>query len=147
MAFRGGAQCADKGARKASMAARVAAGVPIGLLFSDGAQDVGWCSVAPRGTYQGIGGPDPVAGATVWTIACLHLRRDRRGGGFVSQMIRAAEDYARANGATVIEATPVDAESPSFRFMGRVTQFAALGYAEVAMAGKRRHVMRKELRP
>ena len=42
----------------------------------------------------------------------------------------------------LIEAYPVDADSPSYRFMGFVPVFAEAGIAEVGREGKRRHVMR-----
>jgi hypothetical protein len=45
----------------------------------------------------------------------------------------------------VLEAYPVAADSPSYRFMGFVPQFARLGFDEVARAGSRRHVMRRSL--
>jgi hypothetical protein len=45
----------------------------------------------------------------------------------------------------VVEAYPVDADSPSYRFMGFVPVFAEAGFAEVGREGKRRHVMRLRL--
>lgn len=125
------------------MERRVRGGEPVGLIFEDGSGAAGRCSVAPRDRHRVMGGPAPAAGEVVWPMACPHLRRDRRGPGLVSGMIAAAEDHARAAGATVIAATPVDPDSPRSRFMGQVSSFAAPGYAEVAMAGRRRHVMRK----
>jgi hypothetical protein len=43
------------------------------------------------------------------------------------------------------KAYPVDADSPSYRFMGFVPVFAEAGFAEVGREGKRRHVMRLKL--
>lgn len=45
----------------------------------------------------------------------------------------------------MVEAYPVDPESPSYRFMGFVEMFADAGFREVGMAGRRRHVMQLEL--
>jgi len=60
-------------------------------------------------------------------------------------MLEAAIAYARDGGATIIEAYPVDPESPSYRFMGFVPALERLGFAPVGMAGSRRHVMRLPL--
>jgi hypothetical protein len=45
----------------------------------------------------------------------------------------------------VVEAYPVDADSPSYRFMGFVAPFEKAGFREVGRAGTRRHVMRRSL--
>jgi hypothetical protein len=60
----------------------------------------------------------------------------------MNQLIQAAIDHSRQQGAAVIEAYPVDPDSPSYRFMGFVPLFRALGFVEVGIAGSRRHVMR-----
>jgi len=56
-------------------------------------------------------------------------------------MIKAATAYAKDNGATAIEAYPVDPGSPSYRFMGYVNVFEEMGFKEIGRAGSRRHVM------
>jgi len=60
----------------------------------------------------------------------------------MARLIEAAVAHARKRGATVVEAYPVDPDSPSFRFMGLVSAFKAAGFREVGRAGTRRHVMR-----
>jgi len=47
-----GRQSADSAAKKKAMAATVAAGTPVGIIASSGSGVVGWCSVAPRGTFR-----------------------------------------------------------------------------------------------
>lgn len=134
-------------ARKAAIKARVDDGVPIGLLgYLDG-NPVAWCSIAPRSTYRPLGGedePSERAGA-VWSLACFFIRREVRGQGVTEQLIKAAAQYAKRNGATILEAYPVDPGSPSYRFMGYVPTFQAAGFEETGRAGTRRHVMRRSL--
>ena len=48
---------------------------------------------------------------------------------------------------TVIEGYPVDPDSPSYRFMGVRSVFLAAGFEEIGRVGKRRHAMRRWLRP
>jgi len=127
--------------RKAALAGRVAAGVPIGLLgYLDG-EPVAWCSVAPRSTYRRLV-EDDSSDEGIWSIVCFFVVRRLRGQGFTRRMIEAAVEFARAHGATVVEAYPVDADSPSYRFMGFVPAFEAAGFLEVGRAGTRRHVLR-----
>jgi hypothetical protein len=58
---------------------------------------------------------------------------------------KAAVGYARANGAKVVEAYPVDYDSPSYGYMGRIGAFERMGFEEVGMVGTRRHMMRLRL--
>jgi GNAT superfamily N-acetyltransferase len=136
----------DGAGRKAGLARRVDAGVPVGLLgYLDG-EPVAWCSIAPRETYRSLGGMDGGPRERVWSIVCFFLKRDLRHRGATAQLIAAAIAQARKRGATVVEAYPVDPHSPSYRFMGFISSFAAAGFVEVGRVGTRRHVMRLELR-
>ena len=131
--------------RKRQMMARIAAGTPIGLIAYDAAEPVGWVSVAPRETYRNLGGPPALAGDVIWSIACFYVPRRVRGRGLVHPLIAGAVQHARAQGATVVEAYPVDVNAPSYRFMGFVPVFLAAGFTDHGMAGVRRHVMRLKL--
>lgn len=122
--------------------ARIRDGVPVGLLAYDGPEAVGWVSVAPRDTFRLKGAPAP-DGADVWAISCFYVPRARRRQGMMRQLIAGAVAHARANGATIVEAYPVEAESPSYRHMGFVPVLADAGFDDLGKAGKRRHVMRR----
>jgi hypothetical protein len=62
-------------------------------------------------------------------------------------MLAAALEHARRQGAGLVEAYPVDEDSPSYRFMGFVPLFEGAGFREVGREGSRRHVMQRRLRP
>jgi GNAT superfamily N-acetyltransferase len=133
--------------RRAAIEGRVRAGVPVGILGYRGGTPVAWCSIAPRATYRPLGGvevPDEPADR-VWSIACFFVPRSLRGQGIMPRLLAAAVDHARMKGATVVEAYPVDPDSPSYRFMGFVAAFEAAGFREVGRAGTRRHVMRLDV--
>jgi predicted GNAT family acetyltransferase len=100
----------------------------------------------PRETYRNLGGPLAEPDEVIWSLACFFVPRKLRGEGTVRTLIAAAVEHARVNGATVVEAYPVDEAAPSYRFMGFVKVFAEAGFAEVGRAGNRRHVMRRTLR-
>lgn len=133
--------------RKASLKRLVTKGVPVGLVgYLDGVP-VAWVSIAPKPTHRPLRRPDEERGQeNVWSLVCFFVRRPLRGQGVMPQLLAAAVAYARTQQATVLEAYPVDPDSPSFRYMGLVPAFAAAGFSEVGRAGTRRHVMRFRLR-
>ena len=136
----------DPASRKRQMMQRIGTGTPVGLLVRRQDEMVGWVSVAPRETYRNLGGPAEASGESIWSIVCFYVPRRLRGEGLVRRLIGAAVAYARANGATIVEAYPVPPDAPSYRFMGFTTTFAAAGFADIGMGGVRRHVMRKTIR-
>jgi len=133
--------------RKAALRSRVSSGEPIGILgYCDGTP-VAWCSIAPRSTYRPLGGPDADGDDrnAVWSIVCFFIKRELRSRHVCDRLLEAAIAHARKRGARIVEAYPVDASSPSYRFMGFVNMFRRFGFEEVGTAGTRRHVMRLSL--
>ena len=126
---------------------RVAEGVPIGLLAYRDGQPVAWCSVAPRPTFRRLGGPEsaPKDKDAVWSLVCFFVHRSARGQGMTERLLHAAIAYARDKGGKVLEAYPVDPESPSYHFMGVVGLFETAGFEKVGRAGSRRYVVRLPL--
>jgi GNAT superfamily N-acetyltransferase len=133
--------------RKSALKSRVKDGIPIGILGYVDGTPIAWCSIAPRPTYRKLGGlekPDENPDK-VWSLACFFVKRDFRGMGVSNRMLEAAVAYAKTKGATIVEAYPVTADSPSYRFMGFVPSFEATGFRHAGRAGSRRHVMRKSV--
>jgi GNAT superfamily N-acetyltransferase len=133
----------DGGSRKAALARRVREGIPIGILGYLAGEPVAWCSIAPRATYRRLGGEALVGGPSerVWSLVCFFVKRQLRRQGIAPRLVTAAVEEARRNGATIVEAFPVDRDSPSYRFMGFTGLFEAAGFGEVGRAGSRRHVV------
>lgn len=148
MVWRAGAESKKGADRKIAIHRYVDDNTPIGLLGYSEGEPVAWCSIAPRPTYRNLGGLSPLGELPeqVWSLACFFVRRELRGQGLTKQIIEAAARHAQKQGATVIEAYPVDPSSPSYRFMGYVSTFVSAGFQEVGQAGTRRHVLRRELR-
>jgi GNAT superfamily N-acetyltransferase len=122
----------------------VRARTPVGILGYDEGVPVAWCSIAPRPFFGKSLSPTPPDHG-LWSLTCFFIRADHRGqSGFVA-LLAAAEAYAAKEGATAIEAYPVDRDSPSYRFSGFLPAFEAFGYARVGAVGTRRHVVRKSL--
>jgi GNAT superfamily N-acetyltransferase len=135
----------DGASRKAAFTRRVRQGLPVGILGYLEEKPVAWCSIAPRQTYRNLGGLADAPDESVWSLACFFVTRQYRGQGMTARLISAAVEHARARGATVVEAYPVDPDSPSYRFMGFVAAFRKAGFLEVGRARTRRHVMRLRL--
>ena len=135
----------DGASRKAAFTRRVRQGLPVGILGYLEGKPVAWCSIAPRQTYRNLGGVAEAADENVWSLACFFVTRQYRGQGMTARLISAAVEQAWARGATVVEAYPVDPDSPSYRFMGFVAAFKKAGFVEAGRAGTRRHVMRLQL--
>ena len=127
--------------------------VPIGLLAFLDDQPVGWTRVAPRNTLPGITENSALQrlledDADAWWVTCVNLRRQARGRGIGSALLRAAVDHARTHGATVVDGHPVDADklkakpSPAALFTGTLSMFRAAGFHEIGRTYPSRPVMR-----
>jgi GNAT superfamily N-acetyltransferase len=138
----------DGKSRKAALCSHVAGGMSVGILGHLRGEPVAWCSIAPRPTYRRLGGPDDFEDNpdAVWSLVCFFVKRELRGRGATEQLLAAAIKEARRHRAKIVEAYPVDRQSPSYRFMGFVDTFREAGFRKVGTAGLRRHVLRLALR-
>jgi GNAT superfamily N-acetyltransferase len=132
--------------KKDALKRRVDEGIPVGILGYSGEEPVAWCSIAPRTSYLRLKGIEEVFDENVWSLVCFFIVRKYRGQGITRQLINAAVETARQKGATIVEAYPVNPDSPSYRFMGFVNSFKSAGFEDVGNAGIRRHIMRIRVR-
>jgi len=82
-----------------------------GLVAYRDDRPIGWVSLAPRGDYERLSFSKvlaPVDDTPVWSIVCFVVSRRSRGQGVAAALLDAAIEYARAHGATTLEAYPVD---------------------------------------
>jgi GNAT superfamily N-acetyltransferase len=125
--------------KKMAMMRLVDQGIPIGIIAYSDQEPIAWCSIAPRDTYRTLGGD--ITRENVWSIGCFFVKRSYRSKGLAGNLLDAAIQYAKENGARYVEAYPVESDSPSYRFMGLISTFEKAHFKFVKMAGKRRHVM------
>jgi GNAT superfamily N-acetyltransferase len=120
----------------------VEAGSEPGLLAYRDGRPVGWTSVAPRPQYgriirsRRIGpAPEEATDERVWSIVCFWIPRRERGKGVANELLKGAVEHARARGASVLEAYPVDTAGgrhPSANlFTGTLAMFKRAGFQEV----------------
>jgi GNAT superfamily N-acetyltransferase len=127
----------NKGNRAAFQELVDAERVPGLLAYADG-HAVGWVSLAPRDEYERISGDREAAELggqkrAVWAVVCFYIDRNRRGQGIATALLDAAIDYARRQGATVLEAYPIEPEGRTDNasaFTGLRSMFERAGFRE-----------------
>ena len=138
-------------ARRARMKELVSAGPPPGLIAYHGDRPVGWVALAPRTEYPKLRRSPiakPVDEQPVWSIVCFVVPSEWRGRGVASVLLREAIDYARSQGATVLEGYPVDKaerSSDNWLWNGTKSMFDKAGFTEVARRRPERPVVRLKL--
>jgi GNAT superfamily N-acetyltransferase len=131
------------------MRAIIASGEVPGLLAYDSGEPVGWCSIAPRTTFPVLGRSrilKPVDDRSVWSVVCFFIEKGHRRQGLSVGLLRAAVDYAKENGAEIVEGYPVEPKGASapdvFVFTGLVEAFRQAGFVEVLRRSPTRPIMR-----
>ncbi len=83
---------------------------PPGVLAYDGDEVVGWAAVAPRAdtTFARNRKIPHVDDAPVWSVWCIRVRPGHRGEGISHHLLQGAIEFARDNGAPILEGYPVD---------------------------------------
>jgi ribosomal protein S18 acetylase RimI-like enzyme len=125
--------------KKTHMCERVMKGIPIGILAYYNESPIGWCSIAPRNSFYGLGGNENID--NVWSVTCFYIKREYRHSGVQKYLLKEGIRYTQLKGAEYVEAYPVLKDSPSYRFMGITNLFEEYGFQFIKMAGSRRHVM------
>ena len=130
----------------------VKAGEMPGLLAYAGDQPAGWCALAPRGAYPALERSrilKRVDDQPVWSVTCFFVAKPYRCRGLTVQLLHAAVEYARSQGAIILEGYPEDPEEgnqpPPFVFTGLASAFRKVGFAEVARRSAKRPIMRFHL--
>ena len=124
-----------------------------GLIGYEDGRPVGWISLSPREDYPKLQRSPvmkPVDDKPVWSIVCFFVDKEARGKRVSEALLKGAIDYARSQGARLLEAYPVDKDEPSqpdFMWFGAKTMYDRAGFREVARRKENRPVVRKAIRP
>ncbi|MFL5687099.1 MAG: GNAT family N-acetyltransferase [Chloroflexota bacterium] len=129
-----------------------------GLVAYDVDEAVGWISIGPREDYERLAHSTvlkPLDDKPVWSIVCFVVGRHARGRGIARKLLDAGIQYARDQGATLLEAYPVEtAEGERIRagdvFRGTLSMFERAGFDVVARrptpGGPPRPIVRRAIR-
>lgn len=147
----------DRTRNKDFIRARIEAGPPPGLLAFDGARAVGWMQIGPRsdvpewnnaGRVSAPVEPGDAVDPAVWAISCFFIRTAARGQGLTHRLVEAGIDFARASGARLLEACPMDQSKDSRSvglFVGSTRVFEKAGFAGIATRKPGRPLLRLDL--
>jgi GNAT superfamily N-acetyltransferase len=110
-----------------------------GLVAYREGRAIGWVSLGPRDDYDRLAHSKvlaPLDDAPVWSIVCFVVSRRSRGKGVAAALLDAAITYARDQGASTLEAYPVDTGearvSAASAFHGTLPMFERVGFRVVA---------------
>jgi hypothetical protein len=123
----------------------VRAGIPIGVLAHLDQEPIGWCSVAPRESYAALEryrALPRIDDRPVWSVACFFVSSRIRRSGATLGLLKAAVEYARSQGAEIVEGYPVEPGPRLYTYMGSPSIFRAAGFQDVTPIGQARRVMR-----
>lgn len=140
-------------ANKRALKSLVDSGTVPGLIGYKDGRPIGWISLGPREDYRRLERSPimkRVDDKPVWSIVCFFVDPKERGKGVMEALLRAAVDYARTQGATLLEAYPVDKKErshPDFMWFGAKRMYDRAGFMEVARRKRTRPVMRRGVRP
>ncbi|WP_052443348.1 GNAT family N-acetyltransferase [Streptacidiphilus neutrinimicus] len=151
-------RASDVPGRVEALEDEVRGGGPVGVLAFSDDEPVGWCSVAPRACYRALGRSRvlaPVDDLPVWSLVCFYVPGPWRRRGVTGTLLRGALAYAREQGASVVETYPAGggqgqaqpaAEGGSYSHMGPRGLFEREGFVDVTPPGRKRSVLRHDLR-
>lgn len=134
------------------------AGPPPALIAYVDGESAGWVRVGPRTSQVRLGrtkkfaanSEEPWDDDAVWAVSCFVVRKEHRGKGLNARLLEATVDFARENGARVVEAYPVDTGAGRKHpvndlYHGTVSTFEKAGFREVARPGPDRAIVSLEL--
>lgn len=136
--------------RREMLHEEIEAGPAPGLVAYVDGEAAGWIRVGPRTVQTRILRTRAIAAATaealdddsVWAVTCFVVRREHRGKGLTTQLLRAGIDYAEKAGARLIEAYPIDTSEGTHRsndlFHGTLSVFLDHGFRRTATLSRGR---------
>lgn len=140
---------AGEGNRKA-LRGIVDSGRAPGILGYAAGRPVGWCSIAPRTDFPALDRSrilKRLDDTPVWSVVCFYVARDYRRNGLMELLLNAALDYARREGAGVVEGYPLDEVPKTWgaasSYVGLAAVFRRAGFVEVARRSPRQSIMRR----
>lgn len=126
-------------------------GPPPGLIGYVDESPKGWVQVGPRSDFPTLARSrlfKPVDEIEPWTINCFVVRTGERRQGIGKGLVEGAIEYAKSQGAEVIEAYPFDAPTQSAvnYYTGTMAMFDRHGFVELLRRKDTRPIVRLTIR-
>lgn len=113
---------------------------------------VAWISLGPREEFVRWKNSKvlaPVDDKPVWVVVCLFIAKGYRRTGISVEMLKAAGEYAKSQGATILEGYPTDPagkkKPDAWVWTGLQSAYEKAGFVEVARRSPSRPIMRLNL--
>lgn len=123
-----------------------------GLIALHEEEAVGWIQIDRRSAFPRLGSSrtlKPVDDRDIWSVTCFFIDKRFRRQRLSLDLLMAAADWARDQGASIIEGYPIDTPKekypPVYAWTGFVETFKRAGFTEVVRRSETRPIMRKEL--
>jgi GNAT superfamily N-acetyltransferase len=132
-----------------SMRAIIDSGKVPGIMAYAEGEPVAWCSVGPREDFPVLDRSHVlkrVDDQPIWSIVCFFIAKHSRHIGLSSRMLEAAVEYAKQNGARIVEGYPIEPKKDRapdiYIFTGMISTFLKAGFQEVARRSETRPIVR-----
>lgn len=134
---------------KAALKKIVRSGQVPGILAYADEKAIAWCSVGPRETYPALERSKVlkrIDDKPVWSVVCFFVAKPFRRKGVSVSILRATVEYAKKNGAKIVEGYPVEPKKgrwpDAFVWTGLPSAFLKVGFKEVHRGSPTRPIMR-----
>lgn len=134
---------------KAALKKIIRSGQIPGILAYSQGKPIAWCSVGPRETYPALERSRVLKrmdDKPVWSVVCLFVAKPFRQKGVSVSILRATVEYAKKNGAKIVEGYPVEPKKDrwpdAFVWTGLPSAFKKAGFKEVHRGSPTRPIMR-----
>ncbi len=135
--------------RKEMMKEIIDSGRVPGILAYKNGTPVGWCSIANRSEFVLLANSRTLRSIDdkpVWSVVCFYIHRKERRKGIMSGLLRKAIEYAKTQGAEIVEGYPIDPMGEGYpdpyAYTGFFSAFVELGFVEVERRSPKRPIMR-----
>ena len=139
--------------RKEMMKEIIDSGRVPGILAYKNGIPVGWCSIASKSEFVLLENSRTlkrVDDKQVWSVVCFYIHRKERRKGIMSGLLRTAIEYAKTQGAEIVEGYPIDPMGEGYpdpyAYTGFYNAFVELGFMEVERRSPKRPIMRLYLK-
>jgi len=134
--------------RKAGLQGLVNSELAPGLIAYDGIRPIAWVSLGPRPDFARLVHSRvarPIDDQPVWVAVCFFVEKRYRRQGVTVELLKAAIDFARQHGATILEGYPVEPteQKPDpWVYVGLASAFRKAGFVEAGRRKENRPIMR-----
>lgn len=147
--WRDGTRGGPDAPNRAALLTQVGSDPPPGLIASEAGEPLAWCRVMPRLDLPGLTRSRHFATdldvTGVWSLPCFVVRRQARGRGLTGVLVRAAIEFVREHGGSIVEAYPWDTDerqAASTAYTGLASTFHRLGFEVVQRKAPHKPMMR-----